>query len=65
MKLYKARIRGTGAYLTFDGEVLHVSDPVVFEVLLEYNQTKVAGMQRLKIEDLEIVESEWEKIHEY
>ena len=65
MKLYKARIRGSGAYLTFDGEVLQVSNPTVFEVLLEYNQTKVTGVPRLKIDDLEIIESEWEKIHEY
>ena len=65
MKLYKAKIRGTGAYLTFDGEVLQVSNPNVFEALLEYNQMKVAGVPKLKMDDLEIIESEWEKLHEF
>lgn len=60
MKLYRARIRGTNEYLTFNGEVLFASSPEVFAILLE---TKKGS--KLFIEDLEIIESEWEKVHEY
>jgi len=62
MRLYTARIRGTNEVVTFNGEILVVSDPEIVRFLLETRAQN--GGPRLYMEDLVFVESEWEKLHE-
>ena len=59
MRLYYAVYKGSGDRLTFNGEVLYVSNPDVLPFLL-----KGVGEKMVQIEDLDIRETEWEKVHD-
>ena len=59
MRLYYAVFKGTGDRLTFNDEVLYVSNPDVLPFLL-----KGVGEKKVQMEDLEIRETEWEKVHD-
>ena len=58
MRLYYAVFKGDNSRLTFNGELLYVSNPDVFPVLLSTSENRV------QIEDIEIRETEWEKVHD-